>query len=300
MNGGKTESDGFNMANRIYLIGGAARDMTGKPSTVCRSRDTSIGTVRVRTGGVAYSIARHLAGIGITPELVTAVGTDERAMIILDDLKLHGVESSHILVSEGSSATLMQIFDEEDELLCGISDMDVIEKIDSAFLSGIINQLNSSELVVADSNLSSEALQYLADSVAVPLFYEPVSCTKANRIGANLNKVTILRSNRLEAAQLSGCSCDSLRGVYRAAEFFLAKGIRQVYISLGEDGIVYATEAEMGQIEAENVTIVDKTGAGEAMSAAIIKAILDGKSPEECARIGNHAGAMHCAGLPLV
>lgn len=287
------------MTNRVYLIGGAAREMVGRPNGVCRTRDTAPGTVRIKTGGVACSIARHLVGVGITPELVTAIGSDERARIILDELHDTGILTTHVLHSEGNSGTLIQIYDEEDELLCGISDMDVIEKIDPGFLGGFIHELNASELVVADSNLSEEALAYLAEVLTVPLLYEPVSCAKANRIGKKLNKVSILRANRLEAAQLSGCSCDSIRGVYRAAELFLSAGVRQVFISIGEDGIVYADPHEMGLIEAENVKIVDKTGAGEAMSAAIIKAVLEGKPIEECARTGNHAGALHCARLPL-
>lgn len=102
----------------------------------------------------------------------------------------------------------------------------------------------------------------MTENVTAPLFYEPVSCAKARRIGRNIGRCAIVKPNRYEAAMLTGCSCDSVRGVYRAAEWFLCAGVERVFVSLGAEGVVWADTDGFGYIEGERITAIDTTGCG--------------------------------------
>ena len=48
----------------IYIVGGAAIDITGKPDSICRERDSNLGRVGICVGGVGHNIARRLAALG--------------------------------------------------------------------------------------------------------------------------------------------------------------------------------------------------------------------------------------------
>ena len=58
---------------------------------------------------------------------------------------------------------------------------------------------------------------------------------------------------------------------------------------------VYANHDVCGHINAETLAVVDTSGAGDVMSAAIVSAMLDGHDTADCAAIGNHASGIYCA-----
>lgn len=283
------------MHSSIYIIGGAALEINGIPKGICRLRDSNLGYVRTSVGGFGRNIAAQLAEYGRPVQLITALGNDPRAVTIEKNCKDHGILLDHVLHVNATSAVLFSLFDGERDLLASINDMEIFEHLTPSYFGGLIQTLNSAKLCVIDANLSSEALSYLCNTLTVPIYYEPISPTKARRIGSNIGKCHTIKANRFEAAQLSGCSCDTLRGVYRSAEWFLQQGVQQVFISLGDEGVLYASRDSFGQIKGESIDIIDTSGAGDVLYAAIIDALLKGESIESAAEIGNHAAALHCA-----
>lgn len=281
---------------QIFVVGGAAIDITGAPTECFRLRDSNIGSVIMRVGGVGHNIAKRLArSSGVSVELITALGSDSRTSMIETDCAEHNISLSHALRAEGSTATYLCMLDDEGDMLAGINDMLVIGKLTPDYLAGKLALLNAADMCVLDANLSPEALAFLTENVTCPIFYEPVSCAKAKRIGDGVGKCFAIKPNRYEAALLSGCNCDTLRGVYRAADWFLNCGVRRVFISMGSEGVYWADKAGCGHVPAEEIHVVDTTGAGDAMAAAIIHGSIFGATTEECAVSGNHESALVCA-----
>lgn len=283
------------MQSSIYVIGGAALEINGIPKGICRLRDSNLGHVRTSVGGFGRNIAAHLAKQGRTVQLITALGKDPRAATIENNCRDHGILLDHVLHVNATSAVLLSLFDGDHDLLASINDMEIFEYLSPSYFEKLIHTLNCAKLCIIDANLSSDALSYLCNALTVPIYYEPISPTKARRIGSNIGKCHTIKANRFEAAQLSGCSCDTLRGVYRSAEWFLQQGVRQVFISLGDEGVLYASHDSFGQMKGESINVVDTAGAGDVLYAAIIDALLQGESIETAAAIGNHAAALHCA-----
>ncbi len=284
------------MKQSVFVVGGAALDIIGAPATVCRLRDSNIGRVTVTVGGVGHNIAKALTRYPLEVELVTALGDDAGACTLSDDCLAAGIGMRHAVRYAGASDTYLCILDEDGDMLAGINDMGGIARVTPARLAEMLPAMNAAGFCVLDANLSAEALGYLTENLTCPILYEPVSCAKAKRIGAGLSRVFAAKPNRFEAAALSGCSCDTLRGVYRAADWFLAQGVKRVFISMGGEGVYWADEGGCGLVEAEHIDVVNTTGAGDFMAAAIAWGILSGDSTENCARAGNHQSALRCAG----
>lgn len=280
---------------KVFVVGGAAMDITGVPENLCRLRDSNIGKVSLGVGGVGKNISKSLTAYpDLSVELITVLGNDFRADMIEEACREAGIGLAHALRTEGHGATYLCVMDEDGDLLCGISDMDIIEKLTPAYLCEKLELLNSADLVVLDANLPPESLAYLCENLTVPIFYEPVSCAKGGRIGEHIGKCYAIKPNRFEAAYLSGCSCDTVRGVYRASDWFLEQGVQRVFISMGAEGVYWADKDGCGVLAAECTGVVNTTGAGDAMCAAIVNGCITGLTTEECAKNGNHASALVC------
>lgn len=279
---------------KVFVIGGAAVDITGSPRDICRMRDSNIGRVRLRAGGVGLNIAAKLAEYPVAVGLITALGTGYRSDMISADCKKRHVSLAHSLVCDAPSSTYMCMLDADGDMLIGISDMEIMNRITPSYLMPLLSTINSADMAVLDANLPAEAIEYLCDNLSIPIFYDPVSCAKAQRIGDRLGKCYAVKPNRFEAALLSGCSCDTLKGVYRAADWFLDQGVQRVFISLSEEGVYWADASGCGHFPSEAHDVTDASGAGDAMSAAIIHGCINGDSAEKCALDGNAAGARFC------
>ena len=275
----------------IFLIGGAAIDITGKPESICRERDSNLGKVQIRVGGVAHNIAKRLAALDYHTELVTAIGSGFHAGMVRESCKKSNVSLAHTLACLEHTGTYIGVFDEDGDMLVGISDMSVLDNLTPDYLSSILPQINDSALCVVDGNLSPASLAYLCENVTAPLFYDPVSCAKAKRIGDHVGTCFAIKPNRFEAGFLSGKSCDTIRGIYRASDWFLEQGVKRVFISLGEEGVFWADSEGCGVLPAECGGVIDPSGAGDAMGAAIIDGCVQQLTTEECAKRGNAASA---------
>lgn len=281
---------------RVLVIGGAAVDISGSPKGAFRPGDSNPGTVRLSVGGVGRNLARRLAARGgVDVELVTALGADGHAALIERDCAEHRVGLHHVLRTPGRTATYLCIHDAEGELQGAIADMEIFGALTPERLAAVLPEINRADLCALDANLSEAALAYLAENVTPPIFFDPVSCAKAPRLGRHLGRCFAIKPNRAEAAVLSGCDCDDEVGLRRAADVLLGLGVERVFISLGPEGVFHADRGGAGVVPAERTAVVDTTGAGDAMGAAIIHACLDGLDTVACARLGNHAGALACA-----
>jgi len=279
----------------IFVIGGAAIDITGKPESICRERDSNIGRVRISVGGVGHNIAKRLSEYDYHVELVTAIGPGYHASMVRESCESSRVSLACTLACNEHTGTYIGVLDEDGDMLVGISDMSVLERLTPDYLAGLLPQINAADLCVVDGNLSMETLAYLCRNVSAPLFYDPVSCAKARRIGDNIGRCYAIKPNRFEAGFLSGKSCDTIRGIYRASDWFLGQGVQRVFISLGEEGVYWADGDGCGVLPAECEDVLDAHGAGDALCAAMIDGCVRRLTTEECARLGNAAGARVCA-----
>ena len=281
---------------KVYLIGGVALAINGYPNTVCRLHNSNEGFFEVTIGGVARNVAYHLAKYDFADvHLVSCIGTDDyRSKIIREDCWKNNILTDHFLFADRPSASYISIFDEDFDLVTGISSMNIIHEMTPDYFGGLLPVLNGGDLVLIDSNVSPESIQFLLEHLTVPSYYEPVSVAKSRCIGKNVGLCHTIKANRFEAAQISGCSCDTERGAYRAAEWFMNEGVQQLFITLGSDGVLYSTPDTCGIIEGEKVEVADSSNAGDCLSAGVIYSMLQGKSAEECARFGNHQAALFC------
>ena len=127
--------------------------------------------------------------------------------------------------------------------------MEITSCITPAHIAAHMDVLNSFGAVVLDANLSPEAIEYAAQSCTAPLYADPVSTAKAVRLLPVLDKLTAIKPNIYEAEKLTGEADPE-----RAACALIEKGVRRVFISLGEEGMLAAEGDTLVRMPREFVT----------------------------------------------
>jgi pseudouridine kinase len=77
-----------------------------------------------------------------------------------------------------------------------------------------------------------------------------------------------------------------------AAKCLVSQGPAIVVITLAEFGVVYASSETSGHIPAVRTKIVDPTGAGDALSAAVIFGLLNEVPLDDAVRLGVTAASL--------
>jgi ribokinase len=114
------------------------------------------------------------------------------------------------------------------------------------------------------------------------------------RIAGAIPGCALIKPDRVEAAALSGLECETTADAVACAEALIARGADRVVVSLGADGLVFADGERHIVLPALPATVVDVTGAGDAMLAAAFLGVLQGLPPVRYLEAGRLAAALTC------
>ena len=275
------------------VIGGVNVDIGGRSFAPLVAADSNPGTVSVSLGGVGRNIAHNMSLMGVEVRLLAAYGDDLHGQQVASSCASLGIDLSHALkVPGGTTSTYLYLTDERGEMALAVSDMSICEKVTPEYLAENLGLLQNAQVVVADTNIPAESLLWLAENCTAPLFIDPVSTVKAEKIRPILHKIHTLKPNRLEAELLSGVKIETPEDVQTAAKKLMEMGVHRMFISLGGDGVLAAMDGQMLQLPNIPGNMVNTTGCGDAFMAALVWAYLEGTDLENTARAGLAAGSI--------
>ena len=275
------------------VVGGVNVDIGGRSFAPLVEADSNPGRVSVSLGGVGRNIAHNMSLLGLDVRLLTAYGDDFHGERVAASCSELGIDLSHALrVSGGTTSTYLYLTDPAGEMALAVSDMSICGKITPAYLAANLQILQNAQVVVADTNIPAESLRYLAENCTAPLFVDPVSTAKAEKLRPILNRIHTLKPNRLEAELLSGVRISDREDVVKAADALSAMGVHRMFLSLGADGVYAAMGQQRLWLPTIPGNMVNTTGCGDAFMAALVWAYLEGSDLETTAKAGLAAGSI--------
>ena len=275
------------------VVGGVNMDIGGRSFGPLVGQDSNPGQVRMSLGGVGRNIAHNLALLGTEVHLLTAFGDDVSAQKVAASCGELGIDISQALqVSGGTTSTYLYLTGPEGDMELAVADMEIYDHVTPAFLQSRSALLQNAQLVVVDTNIPAESIVWLAENCKTPLFADPVSTAKAEKLRPVLGRLHTLKPNRMEAELLSGASITDIASAKVAAERLLDTGLRRVFISMGGYGVLAADHTGAVHVPCGPAKMVNTTGCGDAFMAAIAWAYLEGTDLEGTARIGLAASAI--------
>lgn len=277
----------------ITVIGGCNLDMEGRSTSKLKFYDSNPGRFTMSPGGVGRNIAENLARLGLPVRLLTALGEDHQGEILRQSSQALGIDMEDCLYLDGPTPVYLSILDELGEMVVAINQMDILKEIDSEFIEKKKRLLSQSALLVLDANLEEEALASILRSHGDKrIFVDLVSTSKGVRYRDHLGSIYGLKANLLELEELLARSLVSLEDKKKALKELLAQGVREVYLTLGEEGVLLASREKLIHVRGRLRDIKSVTGAGDAFLAGAIYGNYQGWQLEDLASFAQAAALL--------
>ena len=280
----------------VLVIGAASLDRKGRVTGPIVPGVSNAGVVRRSLGGVARNVAENLARLGVQVSLMTAIGDDPAGQQVWGHARNAGIDTRHILVVDGArTGAYLAVLDSTGARHVAVDDMAVLEAITPRYLHDRRRAIAEAAMVVVDANLSPAALETLFSIThknGVRVCADPTSPSLAARLRPHVTQLALTTPNAAEAEALSGLSVEDQDDATRVARYLVSVGVGLAVVTLGEQGLAYATSDESGRLPAIRAQVVDRTGAGDALTAAVIFGLLNDLEPIEAVRLGLAAATL--------
>ena len=265
----------------ICVVGGSNIDIQGFPKDSLILGDSNPGCVKTSLGGVGRNIAENLTRLGIKTKLLSVLGDDENGKRILNHAKSIDLHMENTLIVKGeSTSTYLCVLDEKRDMNVAISYMDILKNMDINYIKKNDYIIKNSKFCIVDANLP-EILEYLVMTYDVPFILDTVSASKAKKIKNLVGYFHTIKPNKMEAEVLSGITIKNEEDLKKVGQYFIGKGVKNVFITLGADGVYYKTPNIEGVIVPPTMKMVGATGAGDAFVAGLTYGLIHGKNIEE-------------------
>jgi pseudouridine kinase len=270
------ELRGYSMS-KVVVVGGTNIDIFAYPHQKIVMKDSNPGYIASSLGGVGRNISENLARLGEDVTLITVLGRDEAANWVRTESKKIGLKLSIIEVDKTPS--YIAIFDEFHEDLVSVAAMDQLASLDIDEILKRKKIIEDAELIVMDTNLSFETMDFIVSQFKHKIYVDAISSQKAIKIKPYLSKIFGLKLNIIEAELLTGIHYETMDDLNKMGDFLLEHGVKEVFITLGDQGAYYTNLREAIFRNAVPVKIKNSTGAGDAFFAGAIYAKLNDKNP---------------------
>jgi pseudouridine kinase len=263
------------------------------------------GSVSWTPGGVGRNIAENLARLGHRPRLVAAVGDDVAGHELLTSTAAAGVDIDYVVQGTQRTGIYVAVLNNNGELIAAVSDMAATEAMRVEQLMKAADVIARAGMAVIDGNLPLEVSRWvvsLSTASGGRAVVEPVSVAKAQRLASMLDPglpVFAITPNVEELGALVGAPvADAVPAIAAAAAQLHQRGVAHVWVSRGIRGSVLSTAGQAPMsLDAGPApgSVVDVTGAGDALTAGFIHGLLCGHDPCEAACLGHRAAAFTVA-----
>lgn len=268
----------MNNNNYVVAIGAANIDIQGFSYKKLIMEDSNPGKVKISSGGVARNIAENLSKLNTNVKLITVLGDDPYSSSLINDCKEKNIDVTHsLIVNNMCSPVYLSILEEDGDMKLAVCDAEILEMMTVDFIETKHSIIENAAVILLDTNLPVEVLEYVTTKYYYkPLFVDTVSTQKSSKIKNYLGYFNTIKVNLIEAEALSNIAMNDYPDLNKLLDFFLMKGIENVFITLGENGVYYGNKTHSYKQSIPKIKVVNATGAGDAFMAGLIYSKLNG------------------------
>jgi ribokinase len=269
---------------RITVVGSYATGLTMKVERLPSTGETLLGTgYRVDYGGKGSNQAGGCARLGAQVSLVARIGTDAFGEMALGLYRDEGIDTAYVKpIANSPTGVGFIIVEAATGHNCIIIDPGTNELLTAADVAGCEAAFNLAAVVLTQLEIPVAAAE-----AAMARGREKGAITILNPAPVRplppslLQLVDILTPNQSEAKVLAGLGSGAEVEPEAVARRLIQGGVKQVVMTLGEDGALIVTDKSAIRVPAVGVPTVDTTGAGDAFNAGLAIALACGASLAE-------------------
>lgn len=282
---------------RIVLFGSSNTDMTVRTPNLPGPGETVLGGAFATTpGGKGANQAVAASRAGAEVVFVTAVGDDDLGRQALERYRGEGIDVSRAKVVPGvaSGVALIFVADDGENMIAVASGAnleltpdDVAALPDDLFRAGDVLltglEIPAATALAAMKRGREAGMTIILNPAPAPRTGDPI-------VAELLAAADVVTPNRGEALALAG---GVRKGTLTAlADQIRARGPRTVVLTLGREGCLATTGAEVYEIPGRRVQAVDAVGAGDAFNGALAAVLAEGRPLGEALAWATAAAAL--------
>lgn len=273
----------------VITLGVAVQDFVFSVDEMpTESRKYRANDLAVIGGGCAATAAVAVARLGGDSRLISRLGNDMTAEIIVGELELDGVDCAGMKRFDDYKSPLSSIFVDSagERLIMGYRD-DAMPT-DPGFVA---DHFGAADAVLADSRWAEGAVRLFELAIE-------------NGIPAVLDGEMPFGDSERKAAQLATHPVFSAQGLRDYAnESDLLTGLlaasalrdgRWTAVTDGPNGVFAARGGTLSRLQSHQIKVVDTLGAGDVWHGAFTLALAEGKSEDEAMIFASGAAALKC------
>ena len=290
----------------VYVIGDVNPDILVMGSDVVPEFgqvEKYVGTIRLTVGGSSAITACGLARLGLRVAHGGIVGDDILGHAILEALRDRGVDTSTVTIDEAipTGATVHLGTGEDRAMLTATGTIDRLRAEDvPREIQSHIRQIHAGSTAIQPTLRPGLPDLYRAARAA------GVTCSfdtnwdpdrRWEGIDAMLAATDIFLPNEREAALIAGVmdpleAAQAMVARAEAAGRDEAAGPLTIVVKLGAEGALAVRGDEALRVPADEVEVVDSTGAGDGFNAGFLYGFLDDRPLAECLALGVACGSL--------
>lgn len=279
--------------SRITVIGSLNMDLVITTPKVPVMGETVLGSGFMTVpGGKGANQAVAAAKLGGNVTMIGCVGSDTFGEELLNNLRRNSVDTSHMRMLDGVPTGIAMIVVNEGNNFI-IVDPGANYQLTPQMIDSVEDLIKESCIMVAQLEIPLDTVERAIDIAKrndVKVLLNPAPAIKLE--DSLLTKVDILTPNETECEIITDIPIKSVGDAKNAVAYLMNKGVENVIVTMGGNGVVYNSGKEIIHKAVPNVKVVDTTAAGDSFSGALAVALSQGKSIDEAVDFGNIVGTL--------
>ncbi len=275
---------------RITILGTFVADLAFRADRLPAWGETVLGTsFRMGPGGKGSNQAVAAARLGANVSIISKVGLDQFGNLARRTWADERIDTRFVIDTgeyDTGTSTITVHETTGDNAIVVVPGSGYRITCDEVDLARDV--IAESAIFMTCLELPMDVVKYglaLAKSFGVPTILNPAP---AQALADDVYPLCdYLTPNESEATRLTGVAVTSPETAEHAAEVLLARGARQVIVTLGEGGALVKTAHFVEHVKAFNAgPVVETTGAGDAFNGGLAVALAEGSDVSEAVRFG--------------
>ncbi len=274
---------------RVTVMGSFVADLAFRTGRIPAWGETLMGLgFKLGPGGKGSNQAVAAARAGGRVSFISKLGPDPFGDMARALYKTEGIDTQFLFHTESATGAAAIIVDAQKGENAIIVVPGACFEVTAAEVDQARELIAGSNIFIAQLELPLPVVEHglaLARALGVPTILNPAPAAPLpDSIYRHIDYIT---PNETEAAALTGVPVTNIADAEKAADVFLARGVRNAIITLGAQGAFVKNASVKAHVPAVNAgEVVETTGAGDAFNGAFAVALSEGMGLVEAARFG--------------
>ena len=269
---------------KIMVIGSSNTDLLIKTNRIPDPGETVLGgTFMMNAGGKGANQAVAVARIGGGVKFVAKIGDDMFGQRSLESYARDGIDISYIIKDGAAPSGMALITVDAAGENCIVVAPGANDRLTPADIDAVADAIRRSEYLLMQLEIPMPAVEYaaaIAREAGTKVILNPAPAAVLS--DGLLSGLYMITPNRSESQLLTGVVVDGWEGAERAADVLLARGVRNVVVTLGSLGALVRSGEVSERIPAH----------GDVFNGALCVGLAEGRTLVEAVRFATRASSI--------